>query len=121
VLGWEINANQYRIVHAAARFDIELERLRRVCIVFTNPVRGQGWSTERERTATERHVGVRAHDRFVPRNAANAVVRQLDDSFIRLLIHDTERHPINASSRRRHPTTRQKRVVMETHRHRRRS
>ncbi len=47
----------------------------------------------------------------------NAVVRQLDDSFIRLLIHDTERHPINASSRRRHPTIRQKRVVMETHRH----
>jgi hypothetical protein len=43
VPGWEINANQYRIVHAAARFDIELERLRRVCIVFTNPVRGQGW------------------------------------------------------------------------------
>ncbi len=48
---------------------------------------------------------------------SNAVLRQLDDSFIRLLIHDTERRPINASSRRRHPTTRQKRVVMETHRH----
>jgi len=47
----------------------------------------------------------------------NAVLRQLDDSFIRLLIHDAERRPINASSRRRHPTTRQKRVVMETHRH----
>lgn len=48
---------------------------------------------------------------------SNAVVRQLDDSFIRLLIHDAERRPINATSRRRHPTTRQKRVVMETHRH----
>ena len=48
---------------------------------------------------------------------SNAVLRQLDDSFIRLLIHDAERRPINASSRRRHPTTRQKRVVMETHRH----
>ena len=48
---------------------------------------------------------------------SSAVLRQLDNSFIRLLIHDAERRPINASSRRRHPTTRQKRVVMETHRH----
>lgn len=47
----------------------------------------------------------------------NAVVRLLDESFVRLLIHDAERRPINASSRRRHPTTRQKRVVMETHRY----
>lgn len=47
----------------------------------------------------------------------NAVVRQLDESFVRLLIHDAERRPINASSRRRHPTTRQKRVVMEAHGH----
>ena len=47
----------------------------------------------------------------------HAVLRQLDESFIRLLIHDAERRPINASSRRRHATTRQKRVVMETHGH----
>ncbi len=47
----------------------------------------------------------------------NAVVRRLDDSFIRLLVHDAERRPINASSRRRHPTTRQQRVVMEAHGH----
>ncbi len=47
----------------------------------------------------------------------NAISRQLDRSFIRLLIHDAERRPINASSRRRHSTTRQKRVVMETHGH----
>lgn len=33
------------------------------------------------------------------------------ESFIRLLIHDAERNPINASRRQRHPTTRQKRVV----------
>lgn len=46
---------------------------------------------------------------------SNAVCRQLDHSFIRLLIHDAERRPINASSRRRSPTTRQKRVVMEAH------
>jgi|GEM_PF-462531 len=48
---------------------------------------------------------------------SSAVLRQLNDSFVRLLIHDVERRPINASSRRRHPTTRQKRVVMETHHH----
>ena len=47
----------------------------------------------------------------------HAVLRQLDQSFMRLLIHDAERRPVNASSRRRHPTTRQKRVVMETHGH----
>ncbi|HEY4375557.1 MAG TPA: hypothetical protein VGM93_00290 [Acidimicrobiales bacterium] len=34
-------------------------------------------------------------------------------SFIRMLIHDAERRPINASGRHRHPTTRQKRVVKE--------
>ena len=34
-------------------------------------------------------------------------------SFIRALVHDAEGRPINASSRRRHPTTRQKRVVKE--------
>lgn len=48
---------------------------------------------------------------------SHAMLRQLDHSFIRLLIHDAERRPINASSRRRHPTTRQKRVVMEAHGH----
>ncbi len=48
---------------------------------------------------------------------SSPVVRQLDDSFIRLLVHDAERRPINASSRRRHPTTRQQRVVMEAHGH----
>lgn len=47
----------------------------------------------------------------------HAVLRHLDNTFIRLLVHDTERRPINASRRQRHPTTRQKRVVMETHNH----
>jgi hypothetical protein len=47
--------------------------------------------------------------------ADSAVARLLSDAFIRLLIHDAERRPINASSRRRHPTTRQKRVVRERH------
>ena len=46
-----------------------------------------------------------------------AVLRTLDQAFVRLLIHDADRRPINASSRRRHPTTRQKRVVLEAHRH----
>ena len=48
---------------------------------------------------------------------SHAVLRQLDETFIRLLIHDAERRPINASRRQRHATTRQKRVVMETHGH----
>jgi hypothetical protein len=47
----------------------------------------------------------------------HAVLRQLDQAFIRLLIHDAERRPINASSRQRHATTRQQRVVMELHGH----
>ena len=47
----------------------------------------------------------------------NAIAGQLESSFIRLMIHDSERRPINASSRRRHPTTRQQRVVMEAHDH----
>jgi len=47
----------------------------------------------------------------------NAITRQLDQAFIRLLLHDAERRPVNASSKRRHPTTRQKRVVLETHHH----
>ncbi len=46
-----------------------------------------------------------------------AVTRRLDTAFIRLLTHDASQRPINASSRRRHPTTRQKRVVMATHNH----
>ena len=47
----------------------------------------------------------------------NTLCQRLDQSFIRLLIHDTQRRPINASRRQRHPTTRQKRVVLETHNH----
>ena len=47
----------------------------------------------------------------------SAVCRGLDDSFIRALIHDVEGKPIDASNPRRHPTTRQKRLVMETHKH----
>ncbi len=48
---------------------------------------------------------------------SNAVAQQLDDSFIRLMIHDENRKPIDATNRRRHPTTRQKRVVLEAHDH----
>lgn len=42
-----------------------------------------------------------------------AVAELVDEAFIRVLIHDAEGRPINASSRQRHPTTRQKRVVKE--------
>ncbi len=47
----------------------------------------------------------------------NAVCQRLDESFVRLLLHDMEGKPIDASNRRRHPTTRQKRVVLEAHNH----
>jgi len=41
------------------------------------------------------------------------VARLLPDAFVRLLIHNAARHPVNVSSRRRHPTDRQKRFVKE--------
>lgn len=47
----------------------------------------------------------------------NAVCQRLDESFVRMLLHDMESRPIDASNRRRHPTTRQKRVVLEAHNH----
>ncbi|MEZ5280227.1 MAG: DUF222 domain-containing protein [Acidimicrobiales bacterium] len=43
----------------------------------------------------------------------SSVARLLDTSFIRLLIHNAEHNPVNASTRRRHPTKRQKRIVKE--------
>ena len=42
-----------------------------------------------------------------------AVAGMVDEAFVRALIHDAEGNPINASSRQRHPTARQKRVVKE--------
>lgn len=45
----------------------------------------------------------------------NAVINQLPNSYIRALISDAEGRPINASSRQRHPTTRQERVAHERH------
>ena len=47
----------------------------------------------------------------------NAVCQRLDESFIRLMLHDIDGKPIDTTNRRRHPTTRQKRVVLETHNH----
>ncbi len=47
----------------------------------------------------------------------SVVERIAPEAFIRALIHDAERRPINASSKRRHPSTRQKRVVKERDRH----
>ena len=47
----------------------------------------------------------------------NAVCQRLDKSFIRLLLHGIDGRPIDATNRRRRPTTRQKRVVYETHNH----
>ncbi len=47
----------------------------------------------------------------------HAVCQRLDESFMRMMIHDAQRRPVNASGRRRHPTTRQKRVAFEAHDH----
>jgi len=43
--------------------------------------------------------------------AGTIVERIAPEAFLRVLIHDAERRPINASGRQRHPTTRQRRVV----------
>ena len=43
----------------------------------------------------------------------SVVERIAPRSFLRVLLHDCERRPINASYRRRHPSDRQKRVVKE--------
>ena len=48
---------------------------------------------------------------------ASAICRQLDHTYIRLMIHDANQRPIDATNRRRCPTTRQKRVALETHNH----
>jgi hypothetical protein len=45
--------------------------------------------------------------------ATTVVERIAPKSFLRVLIHDAERRPINASGAHRHPTRRQKRVVHE--------
>jgi hypothetical protein len=45
--------------------------------------------------------------------ADSVVERIAPQSFLRALIHDAERRPINASGRHRHPTVRQRRVVRE--------
>lgn len=45
--------------------------------------------------------------------AGSVVERVAPSSFLRVLIHDAESQPINASGRRRHPSMRQKRVVHE--------
>ncbi len=41
------------------------------------------------------------------------VAKLLPTAFIRTMIHNADRNPINASGKQRHPTTRQKRVVKE--------
>lgn len=48
----------------------------------------------------------------------HAIARQLDHSYLRLMLHDLDRRPLDATNRRRFPTPRQKRVVLERHGHR---
>jgi hypothetical protein len=45
--------------------------------------------------------------------ADSVVERIAPEAFLRVLIHDAESHPINASGRQRHPTWRQRRVVRD--------
>ena len=45
--------------------------------------------------------------------AESQVASMVDRAFLRALIHDAADRPVNASTRRRHPTVRQKRVVDE--------
>jgi hypothetical protein len=45
--------------------------------------------------------------------ADSVVERVAPEAFLRVLIHDAESRPINASGRQRHPTARQRRVVRE--------
>ncbi|MCC6226851.1 MAG: DUF222 domain-containing protein [Microthrixaceae bacterium] len=45
--------------------------------------------------------------------AGSLVERIASGAFLRVLIHDAQRRPINASGRQRHPSERQKRVVHE--------
>jgi hypothetical protein len=47
--------------------------------------------------------------------ADHAVAGLLPEAFIRLLITEANRMPINASGRHRHPTARQQRVARERH------
>lgn len=48
----------------------------------------------------------------------HAVARLLPESFLRLLITEADRMPVNASGRHRHPTARQQRVARERHQNR---
>ncbi len=46
--------------------------------------------------------------------ADHAVTTMLPDAFVSLLVHDSQRQPVDASPRRRFPTRRQRRVIDET-------
>lgn len=45
----------------------------------------------------------------------HTVARMLPDSFVSLLIHDSQRQPVDASPRRRLPTRRQQRIIDQLH------
>lgn len=72
---------------------------------------GNGSKVETEVIVHVRADGCSMHDGTPV--ADNVVASLLEDSFVRLLIHDADSHPINASGRHRHPYARQKRVVDE--------
>ena len=79
--------------------------------VCTNGATGTGATVQTEVILHVRGDGCTMHDGSPISD--NAVASLLDESFIRVLVHDADRRPVNASGRQRHPTDRQKRVVAE--------
>ncbi len=76
--------------------------------------------TQHHHTTTEVIIHVRADGNTLNDGTPipdTTIERIAPTSFIRALIHDTNNKPIDATNRRRHPTTRQKRVVNEQHNH----
>ena len=56
---------------------------------------------------------IAAGESWSMKTSGSIIERIAPRSFLRALIHDAERRPINASGAHRHPTRRQKRVVKE--------
>ncbi|MFN8036155.1 MAG: DUF222 domain-containing protein [Acidimicrobiia bacterium] len=74
-------------------------------------VRGGGTSVETEVVLHVRGDGC-AFDDGTP-IASSVVERIAPESFLRVLVHDADSRPVNASGRHRHPTARQRRIVRE--------
>ncbi len=84
--------------------------------ILTDQRHGGGAAQRPSGVATELIIHVRADGNTLDDGTPipdTVVERIAPHSFIRALIHDADGKPIDATNRRRHPTTRQKRVVSE--------